>query len=154
MTETMTTEATLDAVPHTALPALRERLGVLRHDLGKYVVFQIGWLPPDPTDDDLREALLADLVRTRSGGGRIEAAPEIWARIEPGLVGREPLGDGSIVDLGDDLDLATIRVAIATIQRLLPQLDLAPRPILEQARQAALDASGATRRLWKRARAL
>ena len=150
----MSSPSPLNGVSASALPALKVRLGDLRHDLGKYVVFQLRWLPPEPSEDDLREALEADLARTRSGGGRIESAPAIWARLRLGLVGLEPLIDGSVVELGADADLLAIDAAIATIADTLPRLAQAQRPELERARQAALDAADATRRLLKRARAL
>jgi hypothetical protein len=150
----MSTPTSMTRVPASARPALKERLGDLRHDLGKYMVFQLRWLPPEPSDADLREALDADLNRTRSGGGRVESAPAIWARLRPGLVGLEALGDGSTVDLGADPDLLAIDSAIDAITGILPRLARAQRPELEAARLAALDAAGATGRLLKRARAL
>ena len=118
----MSAPNTLEGVPSELRAELRERLEGLRHDLGKYVVFQLRWLPPEPSDGELREALEADLARTRSGGGLVESAPQLWARLRPPLVGERPLADGSWVDLSSDPDLVALDRAIAAIQLTLAEL--------------------------------
>lgn len=50
-----------------------------RHDLGKYVCFQVRWLPEDADDDALRGALRDDLLRTRRGPQGEEGAAQVWA---------------------------------------------------------------------------
>lgn len=150
----MTLQGTLEQVPAASLPALREHLDALRHDLGKYMVFQLRWLPGAPSDHELRCALEADLVRTRSAGETVESAPRLWARLRPPLVGERPLVDGSLVQLDQDPDIVAIDRCLAAIQQLLPRLSEAPRAALEEGQRLAMEASGATRRLWKRARTL
>ncbi len=150
----MSDGSTLEAVAPRSRDALLEHLRSLRHDLGKYVAFQLRWLPEQPSDDELREALLADLARTRSAGERVESAPALWARLRAPLVGLEPLADGSRVDLSCDPDLLVIDAAMAVVTPILEQLDGAPRSALDAARRAAMEASSATRSLQKRARSL
>jgi hypothetical protein len=150
----MTEPIRLEVVPAASVSALQEQLAALRHDLGKYVVLQLRWLPPEPDDDELREALRADLARTRSGRGQVESAVELWARLGAPLLGREALPDGSLVDLAADEDVKALEDALGRIRACLAGLDDAPRDELERGRQAALDAADATRRLMKRARAL
>ena len=50
-----------------------------RHDLGKYVCFQVRWLPEDAGDDALRGALKDDLLRTRRGPDGVATAAEVWS---------------------------------------------------------------------------
>jgi hypothetical protein len=144
----------LDRIAPSLLPALRQQLADLRHDLGKYVAFQLRWLPPEPSDAELREALAADLGRTRAAGGEVESAPLLWARLRPALVGACALDGGGEVDLRDDPDLIAIDAAISLIAELLPVLQEADRAQLEAGRRAALGVSDATKRLLSRARAL
>ncbi len=150
----MSAAGTLEAAPAGCIESLQEQLNALRHDLGKYLVFQLRWLPPEPTDDELREALEADLARTRTSGDLVESGPALWARLRPVLVGERSLLDGSRVDLGQDPDLLVIDRCMLEIQRLLPVLRSAPRTALEGGQRAALEVSSATRRLQKRARSL
>ncbi len=144
----------LETVPASSQEALRELLGDLRHDLGKYVAFQLRWLPPEPGDEDLREALVADLARTRAAGDDVASAPALWDRFLPALVGQAPLSDGARVSLEGDPDICAIDEAIDIIRATLPELERAPRPELETARAAALEVASATKRLQRRARAL
>ena len=53
--------------PPEQLRTLAEQLGRLKHDLGKYICFRQRWLPEDAPTDERREALVADLLQTRSG---------------------------------------------------------------------------------------
>jgi hypothetical protein len=57
-----------------------------KHDLGKYVAFQLRWLGPDCTDVDLLEALRADVLQTRRGPNGVETAMSIWSRLRPDLL--------------------------------------------------------------------
>lgn len=88
----------------------REELtGQLRHDLGKYVAFQLRWLPADPSDGALAEALAADLLHTRRGPDGNESAVELWARYRPRiakLAGSEPFVDALDRQLGRVGELA------------------------------------------------
>jgi len=146
--------STLEGVALISRPALREQIQDLRHDLGKYMVFQLRWLAPEPSDDELREALVTDLARTRAAGDKVETAAQLWARLRPPLVGEVELSDGTIANIGDDPDLLAIDEALALITDLIPRLDDASREQLEAGKRAAMDAAAATRRLQKRARAL
>lgn len=145
---------TLEDLPPACLDDVREHLAAVRHDLGKYVVFQQRWLAGQPSDAELREALLADLGRTRCRGEQVEAAPTLWARLRQPLVGASVLPGGAVIDLSADPDLVAIDGEIAEIAEILPLLPLAPRGELERAQRAAQDVSAATRRLLQRARAL
>lgn len=60
-----------------------------RHDLGRYVAFQTRWVGVDGPVDDLREALVADLRRTRSGPGGVEGVGTVWARVRVATSGVE-----------------------------------------------------------------
>lgn len=65
-------------------PDQRETMAALRHDLGKYVCFEARWLGEDAGAEALRDALRADLLRTRRGPTGEEPAAAIWARLRPG----------------------------------------------------------------------
>jgi hypothetical protein len=147
-------EASLERIDPQLLPALQQQLADLRHDLGKYVAFQLRWLPPEPSDPELREALGADLGRTRCSGEQIESAPALWARLRAPLVAERPLAEGGLVDLSSDPDLLAIDAAIEEIEALLLSISEADRERLEAGRRAALEVSDATKRLLRRARAL
>ncbi len=124
----------------------------LRHDLGKYVAFQVRWLPDPPAVEELRQALQADLARTRQQGASFESAPSIWARLRPALVGEQPLEAEQRVRLAADPDLVVIDAALAGIQELLPRLEVAPLRDLLLARDRALQVAGAARRFDQRVR--
>jgi len=145
---------TLDDVPAHQRDDLRDAVADLRHDLGKYVAFQLRWLPPEPSDDELRDALRSDLARTRAAGERVESAVQLWGRLRPAFVGQAPIGDAGLIDLTDDLDLQAVDAAVARIAQLLPGLDDAHRPQLDELRELALAISSATRQLQRRVRAL
>ncbi len=150
----MSVPGTLETVSASSLEALGEHIAHVRHDLGKYVAFQLRWLPPVPSDDELREALEADLARTRASDLRVESAPALWSRLREPLVGAAPLADGSRIDMTRDPDLLVIDGAIRAFRALLPQLGTAPRRELEVAMAGALEVAAATRRLQRRVRAL
>jgi hypothetical protein len=102
------------------------RLARLRHDLGKYVALQTRGLPPDPTDDELREALAADLLRTRSGPDGARDALEVWEDVK--------------VDLGGDPHFDRL---LAAIERLRPRIAALRTGSLDRA--GLLDAADAAR---------
>jgi hypothetical protein len=150
----MTLTEAAQALSAEALEELSEHLAALRHDLGKYVCFQQRWLSPNPSTDELRDALDADLRRTRSRGDHREGAVELWARLRPELVGARALPSGALVDLSDEEELGEIDGAIALIARLLPHLGQATRDELLEAGAAAREVSFATKRLLQRVRTL
>ena len=65
---------------------LQEAVTRARHDLGRYIAFQIRWLPEEPDPKDLLEALQSDLLHTRRGPAGSEDAWTVWARVREGLV--------------------------------------------------------------------
>ncbi|MCP4804464.1 MAG: hypothetical protein GY913_20725 [Proteobacteria bacterium] len=79
-----------------------------RHDVGKYIAFQLRWLPDDAPADELLEALRSDVLRTRRGPSGVESAPQVWARV------REPL---SSLDLhGIDTPMAELEAALGGLE--------------------------------------
>jgi len=95
-------------VAHPCLEAAR----VAKHDLGKYVSFQLRWLPADAPDSELLDALRADVLQTRRGPSGSESAPELWARLRPGLSPLDP-----------DPDLAAVDAAVAALAAAVPALE-------------------------------
>lgn len=69
--------------------SLAEATARAKHDLGKYVAFQLRWLAPDCSDAELLEALQADVLNTRRGPDGSESAMSIWNRLKPELAGAE-----------------------------------------------------------------
>lgn len=116
---------------------LHQAAATARHDLGKAICLNSRWLTPNPTDDDLREALKDDLERTRQSRQGIESAPALWTRLRP-----------TLAPLGDDEDLQRIDQSIATIAAT--DLDQASRPQLQAARDAAQAVAEALARLTQR----
>ncbi len=69
--------------------SLSEATARAKHDLGKYVAFQLRWLAPDASDGELLEALRADVLNTRRGPAGRESAVELWSRLRPTLAGAD-----------------------------------------------------------------
>lgn len=69
--------------------SLAEATARAKHDLGKYVAFQLRWLTSDCSDADLLEALQADVLNTRRGPDGSESAMSIWTRLKPELAGAD-----------------------------------------------------------------
>lgn len=90
---------------------LREAVARARHDLGKYVAMNQRWLGDAPPASELREALVADLLETRSGPRGKDDAVAVWAALRPDL---EPLAP--------DADLAAVDAHVAAIAEALPAL--------------------------------
>lgn len=75
------------AVPSLVAPptsSAAEALLRARHDLGKYVAFACRCVPEGASDTELREALEADLLRTRSTPPA--GCDAVWAGVRPELV--------------------------------------------------------------------
>ncbi len=125
-----------------ALEALVKELVDIRHDLGKYVCFEVRFVGLDCGDEALREALESDLRRTRSARGPDgrdlnESAWDLWARLRPST-------------LADDPDVRKIDALVAELQAA----DLgADGPVLRKAAESALEVGVLTRRLLDRGRA-
>jgi hypothetical protein len=111
---------------------MSEALAQVRHDLGKYIALNLRWLPEQPTEEQLRAALLTDLRATRSGGGVQEDAWSLWQRLRPGIVGY-PL---------EDLDQRMERIRLA-----LPELERLDAAALACVAEDALAVGPALRRL-------
>ena len=65
---------------------LQEAVRRARHDLGRYIAFQIRWLPEEPDREALLEALQSDLLHTRRGPAGSEDAWSVWGRVREGLL--------------------------------------------------------------------
>lgn len=109
-------------------PALRaalvEHVRRLRHDLGKYVQLQVRWLPPEASLAERREAVCADLLRTRRGPGGVVGAAELWARSRGALVGEGRLaGQATRVDLSRDPSVRALDAAMERLRELQPELE-------------------------------
>ena len=89
----------------------KARAARVKHDLGKYVAFQIRWLGPDADLAARRDALAADVLGTRKGPEGSTTAPELWRELRIGLEGLE-----------GNPDLDAIDASIAVIEALLPSL--------------------------------
>lgn len=85
-----------------------DALRAVRHDLGKYVSFQLRWLPEDAPDAELLDALRNDVLQTRRGPSGTESAPEIWKRLRPGVAS---------LDLGQiDADVGLLADHVAALE--------------------------------------
>ena len=125
-----------------ALERLVEDLADIRHDLGKYVCFETRFVGTEAPELALREALQADLQRTRcrtlpDGEALTETAWALWARLRP-------------VDLEGDPDVLEIDSLIGRLQSADLKANLGG---LRQTAEVALAVSAATRRLLDRGRA-
>lgn len=99
--------------------ALLEHVARVKHDLGKYVAFQIRWVAPDAPLPDRRAALAADLLATRRGPEGATDAVTLWREVRAPLLGEQDLSNGSRVDLSRDASVLAIEDAMANIEDLL-----------------------------------
>ena len=128
----------LEDVPLAALPDLIEDLSDLRHDLGKYILFEVRFLGPTTDTEALRSALLADIEQTHKRGDDVSAAWEVWQRLRPDM-------------LAGDEDVERIETSLEALR----QLDLSgPMAVLQEASRLAGEVANATRALHRRALAL
>ncbi|MFT5683694.1 MAG: hypothetical protein ACI8RZ_004626 [Myxococcota bacterium] len=125
----------LEDVPSAALDELIEDLSDLRHDLGKYLIFEVRFLGEAPETEALRAALRADILQTHKRGDEHATAWQVWAGLRPALLD----GDVDIVQIEESL------MALAGV-------DLSgSRAELDQAAALAGEVATATRSLCKRA---
>ena len=116
-------------------PDALEALADIRHDLGKYIGFEVRFLGPDPSVEELRMALKSDLLGTRKRGTEVESAWGLWARLRPDFLRDEP-------EVGE----------IDTLLEALEKTDLeSGMEELQTAAVLATQVAHATRRLHKRA---
>jgi hypothetical protein len=132
---------TTDAPPARTPDPLAEEVARIRHDLGKYVAFELRWLPPDADAESLRAALRADVAATRRDGALVETAPGLWERLRP-----------SLAALGDDPDVAAVDAAVAILRDLIPDLETAGPERLASGAAAAFAVAEALKRLDRRVR--
>ena len=126
----------VEDVPVEALAELSEDLADLRHDLGKYVTFEVRFAGREAAETEvLRAALQRDLLRTYSRQGADQAAWEVWARLRPALLDGDP-------------DVAEIDAALAGLREVA--LATAERAALLRAAAQAEAVSAACRRLLQR----
>ena len=130
--------------------ALVERLGDLRHDLGKYVSMQLRWSADDPAS--LREALLADLLATRRGASGVADAAEVWEGYAPELRGERALSTGDRVDLRGCAEFDRLAAEMDEIRRAIGALRSDGALDLGRAAEAARAVTETCRALWQRAR--
>lgn len=57
---------------------LLDALLELQHDLGKYLSLPLAWLPPDAGPDEVREAALKALKKTRTSPTGSRSARDLW----------------------------------------------------------------------------
>lgn len=132
----------VEAIPDAQLDDLVECLGAIRHDLGKYMAFELRFVGLDAPSEALRRALNTDLLatmrrRTEDGGEIVESAWVLWRRLRPEA-------------LSDDPDVRSIDRAMSVLET--SDLD-ASGTTLRQTAELALAVSTTTRRLSDRARA-
>jgi len=147
----------MDALDHldpAARAGLAEHVSRLKHDLGKYVAFQIRWLPPDASLEDRRGALAADLLCTRRGPDGEQDATSLWRAFRAGLVGEQELGPGVRVDLSDDAAVRRIDAAMTEIDAVsaLLRAGEADEGAVDRGMDAALRVAEAARDLFTRVR--
>ena len=80
----------LEGIATEELEGLVERLSDIRHDLGKYITFEVRFLGPGPQQGDLREALRSDLYRTHQRGDVYLSAWEVWEKLRPLVLEGDP----------------------------------------------------------------
>ena len=144
----------LDQLDAPTLTALSEHVARIKHDLGKYVAFQIRWLGPDAAFEERRDALAADLLATKRGPeGEIDAAA-LWAHFRPALVGQEALGGDTRADLSGDPSVRAIDEAMATVAEVAAALreGRANEEDVHRGSEAALAVADACRELQRRVR--
>lgn len=124
----------LEDLPREALSDLVEDLADLRHDLGKYIIFETRFIEDRDDIDALRAALARDLLQTHERKGKPMTCWQVWERLRPPELAKDP-------------DV----VAIERLLSALKALDLADDGALPRARTLAADVAEATRRLYQRA---
>jgi hypothetical protein len=132
--------------------SLGEHVARIKHDLGKYVAFQVRWVAPDADLAARRAALAQDLLATRRGPqGEVDAA-SLWAEVRRPLVGDEPLPNGARADLRGDPAVVLIDGAMAELQPLLAGLrdGSADEEAVRIGTEAALRVAEACRDLHRR----
>jgi hypothetical protein len=120
---------------------MRDALDRLRHDLGKYIAFEQRFSGATG-GDALRDALVADLLRTRRDPAGDVPATALWASLRPELAAHEP----------DAPELAELDAAMAVVARVAGALaaGVATDAALAEGRDAASAVADTCRRWWRR----
>ncbi|MBN2798957.1 MAG: hypothetical protein JXX28_07395 [Deltaproteobacteria bacterium] len=126
-------------------PELVALVGRLRHDLGRYMAFQLRAVGDGAPHTLLCEALRADLLQTRRGPAGVERAVDLWDRALPALERSAARQLQPFEDLRREME----RVRSCT--DLLERGALSPPQALA-GRKAALAAADALRALHTRLR--
>lgn len=135
--------------------ALLELIARLKHDLGKYIAFQIRWVEDSDPFAERRRALEADLLETRRGPSGTVDAFEVWQEFRPFLFGQVPVPGRSIAtDLSQEAEIMTISNAMRVISDVIDVLrdgTVSERDV-RRGSAAALEVSEACRTLLRRMR--
>lgn len=146
---------TLDDLPAASRAPVEALLGRLKHDLGKYVSLQARWLAPDADRDARRDALTADLLRTRRGPDGHEGAHGVWGPFFEVLRGESEVAPGIVVVLVDDPDVARVTDAMERLAPVASALESGAElddDVLEQSLTLCRDVADACRDLVRRVR--
>ena len=94
---------TLEQLDHSEWTQIEPIIRAIRHDLGKYICFEQRFIMSVDDPDELRRALFSDLFRTRRMGEDAEDCGQVWQRIRPAELDKDP--DIEVIDqaIGDIL---------------------------------------------------
>jgi hypothetical protein len=126
--------------------ALRDHAGRIKHDLGKYVAFQVRWLQEDAEPAAMREALCADLLATRRGPEGSVDALTLWSSFRQELVGGALLEGAFEVDLSEDPAFRDLDAAVSALEPFVAALRAGESVDVSAARAAALAVAEACKR--------
>ncbi len=125
-------------------------LAALKHDLGKYVAFQLRCLPDDASLNELEEALRADVLQTRRSAQQTENALDVWQRLRAQIVALDPKHELTSCQEFVALDGAAMNLAQVISAAKNGKLNMEQA---QQGRQAALEVSAKVRVFVRVARA-
>ncbi len=139
----------VEDLPLALLADLFSELVDLDHDLGKYIGLQTRFCGLDAPDEELRDALRADLLATRRQGDTELTAWALWDARRPASLDDDPRVrqlDSLLADLsrtrldGDRASLLAVAARAAEVRQ-------ACRALVDLARQR-LDAAGMLEDAW------
>jgi len=142
---------TVEDLPSSQRQVALALVNRLRHDLGKYVSFQARWVGPSASDQELADAVRADLVETRRGPAGVVSARQLWAEIRPALTGQGLL-DGEGVDLSLDPAISEIDAALDQIAALSEAWGAGEPVAVRQAAELARAIQGSCAAMLRRVR--
>ena len=71
-------------------------LNAVRHDIGRYICFELRFVEDRSNVAELRRALRSDVLCTRKNGEQVESCLELWLRLRPSRLDGDP--DFVIID--------------------------------------------------------